>query len=260
MLAAARDGCKGGKWGLIQWLKGPNTALQSCMPCVPAVKGLVIDGGTHLPLPWMPPEETAALLNLSVNIPICRDNKDLRKACFQSCSCLGFQSLPADLLPQASCLVKGEEQETPDIHPRGLILAHGLSPPHPPQLREPRATQMATAAGTQALLKNKAEKGAGASASCQCCCPGCALLSLQLPFQSHFCIAFPSQQRRGHTQEQLPDREGTGDTDTLCAHTVLGRMKETLCNGLLKGRSFGNLSTSSLRKLLKPPATWMGIQ
>lgn len=39
----------------------------------------MIDGGTHVPLPRMPPEETAALFSLSINIPICRDKKDLKK-------------------------------------------------------------------------------------------------------------------------------------------------------------------------------------
>lgn len=113
----------------------------------------------------------------------------------------------------------------------------------------------ATAAGAQALGKNKA--GFWLS---QCCWAGCAagqgqacaLLSLQFPFQSHFSrespLPFPASKGAATHQEQLPDRGDMGDTDTLGdTLTLLCNIKEILCNGLLEGRSFGNVSTSSLR-------------
>lgn len=58
--------------------------------------------------------------------------------------------------------------------------------------------------------------------------------------------------------QRLPDREDVGDTDPLWSHTALGKIKEMLCNGLLKkGRSFGNVSTSSLETPLNfQPHRW----
>lgn len=53
LLAAAMGDCKDSNWGLILWLKGPNAALQSCIPCLPRtashMKGFMMDGGTHVP-------------------------------------------------------------------------------------------------------------------------------------------------------------------------------------------------------------------
>lgn len=53
LLATAVGVCKDSKRGLILWLKGPNTALQSCIPCLPRtaprMKGFMMDDGTHVP-------------------------------------------------------------------------------------------------------------------------------------------------------------------------------------------------------------------
>lgn len=49
----SRGGLQRSKQGLILWLKGPNTALQSRIPCLPRtaprMKGFMMDDGTHVP-------------------------------------------------------------------------------------------------------------------------------------------------------------------------------------------------------------------
>lgn len=116
--------------------------------------------------------------------------------------------------PRAPCLVNRDKWETPDMcHPGGLSLPRGVSPPLPPQCRRSRATQDAYSwlQKHRRWWRTKLRRELGLltppSAADQAVlllreagpCPVFSPASFPKSFSEAVTIAFPNQQRSGHT-------------------------------------------------------------
>ena len=210
---------------------------------------------------------------LSINIPIWRDDRDPKKPHPRWGSCLGFQSLKADLSPRPlvwsternrKLLTSTTQEDLDCAMGQAHLSLHSTGSPGPPRI--PTAGCRHTDGGGE----QRREGSWGfwlllVLLTRLCCCSGrqdSALVSLQLPFQS--CLArqwplpFPTNKGAATHQDQLSDREDTGRYRNPVDPHCSGQDTEAVVQRHVeKGWEFGKCFYNRLRNPLNfQPHSW----